>query len=356
MPAFIITPQKCAPADLDAYLAKGWRPLGHQIYVADFIQIEVGEIYSVIPTRLALQTHEWAKRQRKLLRRNDRQFTWQIGPARLDQDKRRVNRLYLEEHPDKSTLDLSIHLHYQGKVSFNTYECCVYDGEELVAFSFFDVGAKSAYSKAGIYNPAYANQSLGIYTMYLEMRWLQQAEFDYYYPGYVSPDIPLFDYKLRLGKMNFWSMQTRQWLSIDEFSLPRFGLLTILLKQLSDVTNTLQADSFQPRLFTYAFFEMPMMQHASQPRLLDSPYLVLIHLPMLAGLVVIVYNLELQQFQCWHCARYRSITLYEEGGPTRYPHFPYALQAQRLLVVADEVGEFVTQLKQLRQQAGLGAG
>ncbi|MEM1215227.1 MAG: hypothetical protein AAGJ82_06060, partial [Bacteroidota bacterium] len=306
MPASILTPKQCSPQDLDAYLAKGWRPLGQQIYVADFIQIEAGEIYSVIPTRLALTTHQWTKRQRKLLRRNQDRFTYHIRPAKLDPAKREVNRQYLAQHPDKSTPDLSIHLHYQGKVSFNTYECAIFDGEELVAFSFFDLGAKSAYSKAGIYNPAYAKYSLGNYTMYLEMQWLQRAEFTWYYPGYVSPDIPLFDYKLQLGEMEFWSMQSKEWLPIRMFQQATYGPLTILLQQLQQLNIQLAQHQFQPRIFTYAFFEMPMMRHPNQSPLLSAPYLVLIDLPLVSGLVVVTYNLELNQFRCWQCERHRS--------------------------------------------------
>ncbi len=52
MPSAILAPASVSATELDDFLAHGWRPLGQRIYTADFIQLDLGEIFSVIPTRL----------------------------------------------------------------------------------------------------------------------------------------------------------------------------------------------------------------------------------------------------------------------------------------------------------------
>ncbi|MCC6599389.1 MAG: hypothetical protein IT223_01800, partial [Crocinitomicaceae bacterium] len=97
-------------------------------------------------------------------------------------------------------------------VKVNTRELRVYDGDRLVAASFFDVGKKSVASIIGIYDQEYSTFSLGHYTMMKEMEWAERHHLYWYYPGYIM-DVPSsFDYKLRLG--------TPQWLNAEKKWVP----------------------------------------------------------------------------------------------------------------------------------------
>lgn len=339
MPSAILAPTKLSATELDEYLARGWRPLGQRIYSADFIQLELGDIFSVVPTRLPLNGHRFSKSQRKLLRRNGQLFRVEIRPARIDADKLLVNDQYLLEHPTKSLQELDFHTEFDGRQIFNTMECAVYKDDQLVAFSFFDRGQNSAYSKDGIYLPLYKDYSLGTYTMLLELEWCHQNNIEYYYPGYISPDTPLFDYKTRLGDVEFWSLQQRSWIAYRDFDKAQHGPLTLLLEHTEALQDGLETLGYQAPLYQYVFFEMKMMQKGLY-KLLEQPFFLLLHCPEAQQCWIAAYNLDLDTFECWSCDFNRMITFFE-APPQGYDLFRYVLELRKLLFRTTTTNEFL---------------
>ena len=63
----------------------------------------------------------------------------------------------------------------RGQLALDTREVKIYDGDKLAAFSFFDKGQRSMYSKQGIYDPAYHQFSLGFFTMLVEIQYALDA-------------------------------------------------------------------------------------------------------------------------------------------------------------------------------------
>lgn len=344
MPSAILAPSKVSATELDEFLARGWRPLGQRIYTADFIQLELGEIFSVIPTRLPLVQHRFKKRHRKLLRKNNTRFHYQVGRAEITDEKLAVNERYMLEHPGKSTDELDIHTLHNGRRIFNTMECCVYDGDQLVAFSFFDCGKTSAYSKAGIYDPAYRKHSLGIYTMLLEMRWCQTEGMEYYYPGYISPDIPLFDYKKEIGDIEFWSLRDRSWHPYSQYDETKYGPLIVMQNSLLHAQQQLEQLGFAAKLNQYVFFEMQMMQKGHY-KLLDTPCFLFLHCPTAQQAWIGIYRLELDCFECWHCEFNRMITFFE-ATPRSLELFPYVLELRKLRFRCTSAKEFALLLRE----------
>lgn len=324
MPTAIHAPDSLSPAELDQYLARGWRPLGQRIYTADYIQLELGAIYSVVPTRLPLNGHRWRKSQRKLLRRNAEIFTYTVGPARIDAAKERLNSQYLLEHPTKSSPDLAIHLEHDGRQIFNTLEINIYHGDKLVAFSFFDRGISSAYSKAGIYDPGYHRYSLGLYTMYLEIDWCLRHGLDFYYPGYISPDIPLFDYKLRMGDMEYWDLQQQGWLPFERFDREANAPLNILQQHLIGLRDELARNGIACKAYEYIFFEMRLMDNEG-PAYLDHPFFLLLHCPARQRCWIALYNLATGEFECWRTYFRQRITFFDHARRD-FPLFRYVLE------------------------------
>lgn len=345
MSSSILAPTSLSATELDEYLARGWRPLGQRIYTADFIQLELGEIFSVVPTRLPLTSHLWRKRQRKLLRKNNQTFRIEIRSAEITQEKRRVNEQYLLENPTKSLEELQIHTEFDGRKIFNTLECAVYKEDELVAFSFFDVGQNSAYSKAGIYHPAYKDYSLGTYTMLLEIEWCKENGLQYYYPGYISPDIPLFDYKTKIGEVEFWSLQFRKWLPFTSFDNTKHGPLTLILDHTEELQKELEVLDYRVPMYQYVFFEMQMMQKGIY-KLLEQPFLLLLHCPSPQKCWVAVYNIDLAAYECWGCDFNRMITFFEQV-PQGYKLFRYVLEQRKLLFRTETVTEFLLKTRGL---------
>jgi arginyl-tRNA--protein-N-Asp/Glu arginylyltransferase len=345
MSASILAPKCFSPLELDRYLAQGWRPLGQRIYTADFIQVTLGEIFGVIPTRLPLADHRWRKGQRKLLRRNGATFRITFGPANVTTEKRRVNAKYRKQHPTKSQQELEIHTEHAGRQIFQTQEICVYYGDQLVAFSFFDIGAKSAYGKAGIYDPDFSNYSLGLYTMYLEVQWCQENGFDYYYPGYVSNDTPLFDYKRRLGELAFRDLQTKSWIPLQSFEPRIHGPLQQLHGRLDALSAALDQRGQAHTRYEYIFFEMPLMYPEAQ-HFLASPAMLLLHCPRVRSCWIATYDVQLQLYQCWQTCFEQAITFFDPATETR-SFFRYVLQKRELLCYAETADEIATSINDL---------
>ncbi len=345
MSATILAPQVFTPLDLDNHLARGWRPYGQRIYTADFIQLKLGEVYSVLPTRLDLATHQWRKGQRRLLRKNKEKFQFTVQPASLDAEKTRINDLYRNYFPDKSVEDLSIHLSHNDRQIFNTFELCIYDNGQLVAFSFFDLGQQSAYSKVGIYDPAYSQYSLGLYSMYLEIKWLMAQSFRYYYPGYISPETPLFDYKRKIGILECWHFQNKTWQSLVSFEDKELTPLQLIDYQTDILHVALTKAGIKAKVFDYCFFELSLI-YQDVAHFLDSPKLVLLHFPDKHYCWIARYNTQYSTYECWK-------TFYEKEANfplianRKSPIFSYALQLQQPFVQTGHLDTFVTALKHL---------
>ncbi|MEL6275059.1 MAG: arginine-tRNA-protein transferase, partial [Bacteroidota bacterium] len=185
MSTLIHHPKRLLPEELDHYLSMGWRPTGQSIYNSNFLRLENGEVVSVLPTRMELTNYTFTKSLRKLLRRNLARFRVAYGPATMPSpDFLAVNQRYMLYCPDKSLENLEYHvLGNKLRRVFNTWETRVYDGDRLVAFSYFDLGSDSAYSKAGIYDPIYSKHSLGLFTLLLEVELCLRMQKAFFYPG-----------------------------------------------------------------------------------------------------------------------------------------------------------------------------
>ncbi|MDA9001969.1 arginyl-tRNA--protein transferase 1 [bacterium] len=209
-------PRKLAPQRYDQYLASGWFRGSVMLYKVDLLCIESG-IFGVVNIRTSLDKFAFKKSQRKRMSRCDRAFSVSIGSAKPDAEKESLYALHKERfkgfiHP---TLNEYLTSGFHQTV-FDTREICVYDGDRLVAVSYFDIGERSMASLIGLQHPDYSQYGLGIYTMLKEIEFGRSAGFKWYYPGYVL-DLPSdFDYKLSLGDFEYYT-PTKRWGSYLRF-------------------------------------------------------------------------------------------------------------------------------------------
>ncbi len=186
------------------------------LYKVDLLCIESG-IFGVVNVRMNLDRFELKKSQRKRIARCDRRFSFSIGRAKPDAEKEALYVLHKKRfkgfiHP---TLNEYLTSGFHRTV-FDTREVCVYDGDRLVAVSYFDMGERSMASLIGLQHPDYRKFGLGIYTMLKEIEFGCSAGFKWYYPGYVL-DLPSdFDYKLSLGEFEYYT-PTKRWGSYRNF-------------------------------------------------------------------------------------------------------------------------------------------
>lgn len=209
-------PDRLAPSRYDTFLASGWFRGSVMLYKMDLLCID-NDVFSVVNIRLNLLDFELRKSQRKILRRAMKKFRITEGRARPNPSKELLYHHHKKKfrgfiHP---TLEDYLNSGYRDTV-FDTREICVYDGDHLVAVSFYDRGEQAIASLLGLYDDNYKSFSPGILTMLLEIQTAIREGFRWYYPGYVLDQPSQFNYKLRLGNFQYYNPNKR-WASYEQF-------------------------------------------------------------------------------------------------------------------------------------------
>ncbi len=254
MPTTFIRPKHITPKQLDKYLAMGWFRMGQMIFTCHFLFFKT-KLYAPLWLRLDLSTYTFRKSLRKLLRQNKKQFTIHIREAIFDDEK---NELYLKhksrfegfvsESLKDSLLDST------NENVYDTYEAAVYDGKKLIAVSFFDLGTDSIASIMGLFDHDYSKYSLGFFTMLLEVEFALSTGRTLYYPGYVVPGYPNFDYKLRVGEMDAYYAHENRWMPYTQFQAK--DLPTEVLKdKLTILKNELSNHGISTKLLYYPLYD-----------------------------------------------------------------------------------------------------
>ena len=172
------------------------------------------QMVQTIPVRIRLDGFEFAKSHRKLLRRNRPLFRLVVNKKiQITEEK---NQLFLRHcarfesgnhytHLSTFITDQSNHLPVEG------YEMEVYDGDRLVACSYFHVGEIAFCGTYCFFDPEYSAYSLGNYTMYVEIEKAIEMGKQYYYSGYVHHLPSQFDYKLNFDQMEYFDWVLQEW-------------------------------------------------------------------------------------------------------------------------------------------------
>jgi arginyl-tRNA--protein-N-Asp/Glu arginylyltransferase len=237
-------------SQLDDYLRIGWYRMGQAMFTCRFLIFDY-QLYSALWVRLPLLDYKYSKSSRKLLRRNSEQFRVITRPAVIDEEKEVLYQKYRLSFHGRIAPSLKISLlDDTDHTIFDTYETCIYDGDRLIAFSFFDLGNETLASITGIYDPDYKKSSLGFFTMLLEIEFGIQNNMIYYYPGYVVPGYDRFDYKLRIGEVECFHEKENEWVPYTEFPVSK--LQSEILKDRLEAISlrlSVQRTSFQTKLY-----------------------------------------------------------------------------------------------------------
>lgn len=267
-------PTELSKEQLDTYLADGWFRMGQTIFTCFYLDIEEG-IFPTIWLRKRLADHTFKKSHRKLIRKVESQFRVEVRKAFMDEEKERLYEIHKLRF--KGPVALNLYEALMDTATFNiydTWETAIYDGDTLIAASFFDLGAISAASIKGIFHPDYNSYSLGFYTMLKEIAFLQEQNFTYYYPGYFVVDYAKFDYKLRVGSLEYLSTHHMDWIPIEE--MKREELAPVQLKnKLQELQQILTLKGiFHEMLFFPSptiFFQVENQEQIQSPLTLWCP-------------------------------------------------------------------------------------
>lgn len=304
-------PEELLPEELDAYLARGWYRMGQSIFTTHFLCF--GEqFYSAIWVRLNLANFTFSKSLRKLLRKNNSLFRTEFNRSRITPEKEELYQLYKESFPGilAPTLRESL-LDGEDSNVFDTYEVNVYEGDKLIGVSFFDVGKDSAASIMGIYDPDYQSYSIGLYTLIAEIAFCLRNNFSYFYPGYVVPGYPRFDYKLRIGKVDYLNLATNEWQAFD--SLQSNGIpIEKIDQKLLDLKNALQRQGIPCKKLYYPLFEANLFAFW-QTDYFDFPLFLLCNpdpKEKMSSYFIIVYDMRDGAYHLLECSPLEDLMFY----------------------------------------------
>ena len=254
---------------LDDFLAKGWYRMGSYIFTSHYF-FRREHMYSSIWLRTRMEGHRYSKSMRKIKNRGQQAFGHTITPFTHTQELDDLYAAYKQTFKGSipetlegymmSSLDMQV---------FDTWMVKVYEEDKLVACSLVDLGDEAMASIFAFYDPSYQSYSLGLYTMILEVEHCREMGLAYYYMGYFMPGNSRFDYKLRVGNMEFWDVRSEAWRSMDAYDYGATPLdvirerLTTLVSDLppaygSFLVKNAYIDANIIEFFPFRYLEYPM--------------------------------------------------------------------------------------------------
>jgi arginine-tRNA-protein transferase len=267
----LIQPRELPPARLDRLLAGGWFRGGPALFRPRVLCME-GGLFSILNVRLPLDGYQPSDSLHRIMRRH-KGFRTEIGPVQVDEhaeqlyqaQKARFRGFIFPTLEDFLFAGISRSL-------FQTREVRVYDGSRLIAASYFDTGERSAASLLGLFDPAYRRISPGLYTMLCEVRYGIEQGLRWYYPGYVLDGDPSFNYKLRLGAMQYYTFEGR-WQRMSRMN-PEQLAGNVIQTAIARVEQLLAGSAIRPLRHYNVFFSLGYLVN-QQDSFLESPLLLI---------------------------------------------------------------------------------
>lgn len=283
---------KLTPVKLDKLLAAGYFRNANIMFQSQVLCLD-GNLCNVINVRLPLKNYEMPKRMAKIWRRGIGKFRIEVKRAEITKEKEALYNNHRKRFKGFQFRDLEQLLFGDSPVRiFDTFEINVYDGDELIAYSFFDVGQKSLASILGVFNEEYSAYSLGMLTMLAEIHWAIENDYKYYYPGYVLDNTTQFDYKLRLGKFSYFQWQDKCWGTKEELeNQPKMGFR--LEEGLNKISVLLNRAGITHEFKLYPFFSLGYLSLANYQFYVRSPaHILLTNLSSRNRIVLLEYDAE----------------------------------------------------------------
>ncbi|MEO7535504.1 MAG: hypothetical protein ABIU30_16725 [Ferruginibacter sp.] len=264
-------PVTLAPTELDSYLAQGWFRMRQTIFTTNFLHFS-NQFYSVLWLRVALNGFVPCRKDRAL-RKLNAGFRTEIKKAAVTPAHEALYQLYkkaISFEVSMSLNDLLIGNEIYNR--YDTHEVNVFDGDKIIAAGFFDLGEQSAAGISCIYHPDYKKYSLGKYLMFLKIDFCRQQQMEYFYPGYLVPGYPAFDYKADIGKdaLEWFRFSTGEWLPYKDFT-PAMNPMLCMEEKLFDLKSRLEQDDINSTVLYYKFFDAGLDPGYSGSDLFDFP-------------------------------------------------------------------------------------
>ena len=269
----IAFPRQIEPEQLDQLLARGWFRMRRSMFTTRYLLDDKG-LHTAIWARLALEGYTFKASLRRRLRKIDQRFAISVGPAHPQDAERTLYRRYTDHATGERPDELGDVLGEENGLltPFDTWQVSVHDGDRLVAYSLFDLGNEAIQSIIGVYDPDYAAHGLGFGTLLLEIRFGLENGLQYHYPGYIVEGVPAFDYKRRVGALEYKDPKTRRWQPLAQLDVACLPDRT-LWSRLEAVVALLQQAGVPAELRCYPPFQLVHV-HGAQKRCMAQPLFV----------------------------------------------------------------------------------
>lgn len=212
-------PEEITGADLDKLLALGWYRMHQTIFTSSHVGLE--DVYRVHWLRYALHEIRSHPSHRRIRKRNSGVHYTIEDFKDIRADHARLHQRYRASIDFDGAWSIEECLFGEKDTAQNIYhtKCIsVFDGDQLIAGGYFDVGDQAAASILHFFAPSYKKHSLGKYLMLITVDYLKLNHFAYYYPGYVVEGNSKMNYKLFLGKeaAQYFDPATTAWKYFQE--------------------------------------------------------------------------------------------------------------------------------------------
>lgn len=188
--------ERVLPEQMDVLWSRGWRHFGTYFFRYSHAFYE-DELRLVTPLRIDLADFSFSKSQRRNLRRNSA-LRCEIGPLCVTPAARELFAKHRQRFTEGVPETINDFVPDSADLSpSDTRQISVFDGETLVAESYFDVGESAVSGIYGMFDPAMEPSGLGIFTMLKEIEFAIENGKRYYYLGYAYEGESFYDYKKR---------------------------------------------------------------------------------------------------------------------------------------------------------------
>ncbi|MCX7600398.1 MAG: GNAT family N-acetyltransferase [Meiothermus sp.] len=191
-----------AAEQMDALWAQGWRHFG--VYFFRYSRLRN---HTVLPLRVRLAHHTLSQSQRRVWKKNQ-DLVFRLQPAFVNSE---VEALF-ERHKTRFTHSIPERIYNfvsrrPARIPCRCHSLTLHHQGRLVGISYLDEGAQATSSVYQCFDPACARRSLGILMILrciqLSLEWGKQ----FYYPGYAYLEPSEYDYKKRLGALEYYDWE-----------------------------------------------------------------------------------------------------------------------------------------------------
>lgn len=153
--------------------------------------------------RIPVESFQMRRSQRRVWKRGQKVFRYEVGPPSFHPRKLRLYARYLVSQHSTYESDLN----EEGYRSFfvasflkgRTCELNLFVGDRLAGVGIIDVLPDALSSVYFFFDPDFSSFSPGTFSMLLELDLCRQMGLRFYYPGYFIADCPAMNYKGEFG-------------------------------------------------------------------------------------------------------------------------------------------------------------